>query len=74
VPASISPARLRAAREAAGLSRERVAIAIGRSWRSICNYEGGHAAPSAHSLLALAELYGVAVDDLLDHEGRQVAS
>jgi transcriptional regulator with XRE-family HTH domain len=68
LPASLSPARLRAAREAAGLSRERAAIAVDRSYRSICNYEDGRGVPSARTLIALAEVYGVAVEDLVDPE------
>jgi transcriptional regulator with XRE-family HTH domain len=53
---------------ASGLSRERVAVAIDRSWRSIYSYENGSSTPSAGVLVALAELYGVAVDDLLDRD------
>jgi transcriptional regulator with XRE-family HTH domain len=62
----ISPARLRSAREAAGLSRERAAIAVGRSYRSICQYEDSWSRPPIDVLLALAELYDVAVEDLTD--------
>jgi transcriptional regulator with XRE-family HTH domain len=72
--ACISPARLRAARESVGLSRERAAIAVGRSWRSISNYESGRGVPSAPVLIALAELYGVAVEDLLDTSTAAAAS
>jgi transcriptional regulator with XRE-family HTH domain len=69
VPATISPARLRAAREAVGLTRESAAIAVNRSYRSICNYEDGRGRPSLRILIALAEVYGVAVDALVDAEG-----
>jgi transcriptional regulator with XRE-family HTH domain len=68
VPATISPSRLRAAREAVGLSRERAAIAVDRSYRSICNYEDGQCVPSASVLVALAEVYGVTVEDLTEVE------
>jgi transcriptional regulator with XRE-family HTH domain len=67
MPLFISPTRLRAAREAAGLSRERAAVAIGRSYRSICQYEDGYNRPPANVLLALAEVYGVSVEDLTDN-------
>jgi transcriptional regulator with XRE-family HTH domain len=66
MPATLSPARLRAAREAAGLSRERAAIAVDRSYRSICNYEDGAGVPSARTLIALAEVYGVTVEELVE--------
>jgi transcriptional regulator with XRE-family HTH domain len=64
--ATISPRRLRAAREAAGFSREQVCVLIGRGWRSVYSYENGTQTPSAHVLVGLAELYGVPVDTLLD--------
>jgi transcriptional regulator with XRE-family HTH domain len=68
VSASISPRRLRAAREAAGLRRERSAVESDRSFRSIVAYENGTATPSAGTLITLAQLYGVAVEDLLDDD------
>jgi transcriptional regulator with XRE-family HTH domain len=68
MPASISPARLRAARQNTGLSREAVALAVGRGWATIRNYETGTNVPSTSTLFALAELYGVTVDALLDSE------
>jgi transcriptional regulator with XRE-family HTH domain len=62
----ISPARLRAAREQAGKSREAAATESGRSYRSICNYEYGEAKPPAEVLVNLARIYGVPVEALLD--------
>jgi transcriptional regulator with XRE-family HTH domain len=66
VSAVISPERLRAAREAAGLRREQAAVSSDRSFRSIVAYENGTATPSAGVLVNLARLYGVAVEDFLD--------
>jgi DNA-binding XRE family transcriptional regulator len=67
MPASVSPARLRAAREAAGLSRERVAVEVDRSWRAIYSYEDGTNTPPVPVLVRLCELYRVKVDDVLDN-------
>jgi transcriptional regulator with XRE-family HTH domain len=61
----VSPERLRAAREAAGLRRELAAVECDRSFRSIVSYENGTASPSAGVLVTLARLYGVSVESLL---------
>ena len=66
MPSSLSPARIRAAREAAGLSRERAALAVDRSYHAIVQYESGQTNPSSAILLALAETYGVKVEDLTE--------
>jgi transcriptional regulator with XRE-family HTH domain len=63
-----SGSRLRAAREAAGLSRERVALDIGRSYESVASYELGRVTPPLEVLGTLAALYGVQTADLLDAE------
>ncbi|MGI8310352.1 helix-turn-helix domain-containing protein [Saccharopolyspora hattusasensis] len=57
---------LRSAREAAGLSREQVAIHIGRSWQAVRGYERGMWTPPLDRLQALAALYGVTLDDLVN--------
>ena len=61
---SIDPARLRAAREAAGLRREHVAITLGRSYYAIRSYESGQACPPGDVLVQLAALYGCTVEAL----------
>lgn len=61
---SIDPARLRAAREQAGLSREYVAISLSRTHRTIVAYESGQACPPGDVLVRLAALYGCTVEDL----------
>jgi transcriptional regulator with XRE-family HTH domain len=61
---AIDPAKLRAAREHAGLRREPVAIAVGKSYHTVAAYESGQAAPPGNVLVTLAHLYGVTVEDL----------
>lgn len=60
----VDPAKLRAAREARGLSREVAATSIGRTYPSIQSYENGVNVPPGNVLMALARLYGVAAEDL----------
>lgn len=65
---SFSPARLRAARRAAGLSQFALAVAIGRTPATIQGYEYGTSPPSVTSLVALvAALRLDNVGDLFDH-------
>jgi transcriptional regulator with XRE-family HTH domain len=61
---SVDPGLLRAAREQAGLSREFVAISLGRSHRTIVAYESGQACPPGGVLVRLAALYRVPVEAL----------
>jgi transcriptional regulator with XRE-family HTH domain len=61
-----SAARLRAAREQAGLSPARLAEAAGTTRGSISKYLSGHARPQADRLPALARALGVPVSSLLD--------
>ncbi len=55
------PARLRAARLAAGLSAYKAGKAIGRHKDTIYTWELGQISPQADDLAALASLYGVDV-------------
>jgi DNA-binding XRE family transcriptional regulator len=64
----ISPAKLRAARVAAGLKREQVALAVDRSWRAIAQYETGDVVPPMPVALAMVDLYGITLDDLIEHQ------
>lgn len=61
-----SGARLRAAREAAGISAERLAIATYPNPHTIEAYEADTAHPSYGSLVRLAAAVGVEPSDLLD--------
>jgi transcriptional regulator with XRE-family HTH domain len=53
-----SPTLLRERRRAAGISQEQLAVAIGRSYSSIRNYEARLVAPPTEVLAALAEVIG----------------
>jgi transcriptional regulator with XRE-family HTH domain len=61
-------AGLRRARIRAELSRERVALTLGKSSRTIDAYESGQIVPPGNVLIELTELYGVTVEDLLSRE------
>lgn len=63
---TFSGRRLRKARLAAGLKREHLAVAIGRSAPTISMYEHGTGYPTVPVLAALADTLDVAVDDLFD--------
>lgn len=69
----VSPSRLRAARTAAGLSREHVAIAIGRTDAAVESYERGLNVPPGNILLKLATVYGCTVEDLTEAEDAETA-
>lgn len=64
----LSPARLKAAREAKGLTPEAVAAATGCSRATVYNAESGARTPRADTLARWARLYGVTQDSLF--EGR----
>ncbi len=53
--------RLTAARVAAGLSRETVAVRLGKSFSSVVGYERGATSPPVPVLVQLADLYDVPV-------------
>ena len=57
--------RLRAARTAAGLTREVLAVRAGLTVGTIANYETGATQPQVDRLEALAGALGRSVDDLL---------
>lgn len=65
---SLSPDRLRSAREAAGLSQVEAAEAVGVARASIQNAEAGRFTPRADALARMAELYGITIDSLFVHE------
>ena len=59
-------ARIRAARQAAGLSQEKLAERLGLTRQAVTKWETGQSAPSTENLLRLAEVLGVPVTALLD--------
>lgn len=58
--------RLRARREAVGLSVRKLAEQLGASRNTITNYEQGHTVPSTTDLVRLAAALGCTLVDLLD--------
>jgi predicted transcriptional regulator len=62
----ISGVRLEQARQRAGFSREQSAVEVGRSYHSIKSYELGCNQPPVSVLLALVDLYGITVDELVE--------
>jgi transcriptional regulator with XRE-family HTH domain len=64
-PTNVLASRLRAAREAAGLSQEAVADALGLHRPSVTNIESGKRRLLAVELVQFARLYAVPVSELL---------
>lgn len=60
--------RIRAARQAAGLSQEKLAERLGLTRQAVTKWESGQSAPSTENLLRLAEVLGVPVTALLGEE------
>lgn len=61
-------ARQRTLREAAGLSREWLAIKIDRTAETVQAYELGRARPSLEAAYRIATELGVSIPDLLDEQ------
>lgn len=61
-------------RQASGLSQEKVAEAVGVTRQAVAKWELGETTPDVLHCDALAELYGVSLDDLLhfDQKGASV--
>jgi transcriptional regulator with XRE-family HTH domain len=66
-------ARLKAAREQAGLTQGQVARLLGLHRPSVSEMEAGRRSVSAEELAALADAYGVSVAWLLDGEAGDVS-
>lgn len=62
------PEHLVQLRKEAGLKQREVASGVGISWRGYQNYELGLREPSLSTLIALADFYGLSVDELICHE------
>jgi transcriptional regulator with XRE-family HTH domain len=65
---SFDPGRLRAARQAAGLSREALAVAVGGSYSSVTRWETGRCAPCGDVLGQLADALSCNIGDLFTDE------
>jgi transcriptional regulator with XRE-family HTH domain len=61
-----SGARLRATRETAGFTHQRLAVILAPSLHTVAAYERGEAVPPLHQLVRLAAALGVEPTDLLD--------
>lgn len=51
------------------LSQEQVAERLGVSRQAVAKWETGETAPDIHNCVALAQLYDVSVDELVNHDG-----
>lgn len=58
--------RLRELRQARSISREQLAVSVGRSYPSIHHYESGGTVPSIDVAEKLADALGVSVTDLFE--------
>lgn len=65
-------ARIRAAREALGVSRSALAQRIGRTENAVYLYEDGSMVPSSPVLALFAHTLGVPLGDLIDDQVRAV--
>ncbi|PKQ38198.1 MAG: hypothetical protein CVT59_02935 [Actinobacteria bacterium HGW-Actinobacteria-1] len=65
--------RLAARRRARGLSQEELAANLGVSRQAVSNWERAETAPDTDNLIALANLYGITLDELLNHEANTIA-
>ncbi len=64
--------KLTQARKAAGLTQADVAAKLNVSRQAVSRWESGQSKPSTERLLALGELYGVSIDQLLNTENVEV--
>ena len=64
--------KLTQARKAAGLTQADVAAKLNVSRQAVSRWESGQSKPSTGRLLALGELYGVSIDQLLNTENVEV--
>lgn len=65
---SVLAAKLKALREARGLSQKTLGTLAGVSWRTIQNIESGVSERGASDLLSLAERLDVSLDELITGE------
>lgn len=60
--------RLYELRKAKGYSQDELADLIGVSRQAVSKWERGESSPDTDNLIALAKLYGVSIDELLDYQ------
>lgn len=60
--------RIAQMRRQRGLSQEALADKLGVSRQAVSKWERGEASPDTDNLIMLAQLYGVSLDELLDHK------
>ena len=60
--------RIKACRQRAGMSQEKVAELVGVSRQAVTKWEVNQSAPNTENLFKLAEIFGVTVDMLLASE------
>lgn len=58
-------------RNAHQFSQEEVAEKIGVSRQAVAKWENGETLPDLNNCMALSELYGVTIDDLIHHDSKQ---
>jgi DNA-binding transcriptional regulator YiaG len=63
---TFSPRKMRALREGAGLSRARLAFAVGRGPDAVRDWERGKFIPNGASMLALIRVLECSLDDLTE--------
>ena len=66
--------KLKELRIRAGMSQEKLAERVGVSRQAITKWETDKGAPEMENLLALSDLFGVSVDELLGRESRRPAA
>ena len=66
--------KLKELRTRAGMSQEKLAERVGVSRQAITKWETDKGAPEMENLLALSDLFGVSVDELLGRESRRPAA
>ena len=63
--------KLKELRNRSGMSQEKLAEKVGVSRQAITKWETDRGAPEMENLLALSDLFGISVDELLGREGRK---
>ncbi|MBQ6147171.1 MAG: helix-turn-helix transcriptional regulator [Clostridia bacterium] len=66
--------KLKEMRVRAGMSQEKLAERVGVSRQAITKWETDKGAPDMDNLMALSDLFGVSVDELLGREARKAAA
>ncbi len=63
--------RIRSLREAKGLTQVELAKKLSVTKQAVSNWENDNIQPSVEMVVALADLFGVTVDDLLDRSEKR---